>query len=76
MEACHLPSTVTQVSATQADAHQATQFELPQDGIDLEVIEKSLIEQALARTNNKAQAARLLGISRPTLLYRLEKYGL
>ena len=38
---------------------------------------QNIIEQALERTGgNKAHAARLLGISKPTLLYRLEKYGL
>lgn len=36
-----------------------------------------LIQEALKMANgNKSQAARLLGLSRPTLHYRMEKYGL
>lgn len=50
-------------------------FILPEEGIDLEVIEKSFIEQALLKSNNnQTKAAKLLGITRHTLLYRLEKY--
>jgi two-component system NtrC family response regulator len=50
---------------------------LPPEGIELEEVEQDLIRQALAMTRgNKARAARLLGLSRPTLLYRLEKYGI
>ena len=50
---------------------------LPQGGVDLEVVEKELIKQALKRTeNNQTKAAKLLGITRHTLLYRLEKYSL
>jgi transcriptional regulator with PAS, ATPase and Fis domain len=38
--------------------------------------ERTAIREALAKTrNNRTQAARLLGISRRTLLYRLKKYG-
>ncbi|MGQ9854200.1 MAG: sigma 54-interacting transcriptional regulator, partial [Candidatus Oleimicrobiaceae bacterium] len=52
-------------------------FTLPPEGIALEELEKSLLKQALERAGgNKAQAARLLGITKPTLVYRLEKYGL
>lgn len=40
-------------------------------------IEKELIRRALARCkDNRAQAARLLGISRPRLLRRIEHFGL
>ncbi|HEX8725894.1 MAG TPA: sigma-54 dependent transcriptional regulator [Gemmatimonadaceae bacterium] len=52
-------------------------FVLPADGFDLEIVEREFISQALERTNgNKTQAARLLGLSRDTLRYRLEKYGI
>ena len=52
-------------------------FELPEEGVALEEIEKRLLEQALDRTEgNKTQAARLLQISPPTLYYRIEKYDL
>lgn len=52
-------------------------FELPPEGVDLQSVEKQLIEQALTRTSgNRTKAAALLGISRHTLLYRVDKYGL
>jgi DNA-binding NtrC family response regulator len=45
--------------------------------VQLEDLEADLIHQALTRTNgNRSQSARLLGISRDTLLYRMQKYGL
>jgi DNA-binding NtrC family response regulator len=52
-------------------------FDLPELGIDLEKVEMDLIRQALSRTNgNRSRSARLLGISRDTLLYRMQKYGI
>ncbi len=52
-------------------------FSLPEKGIDLEILEKDLICQALRRTNgNRSKSARLLGISRDTMLYRINKYNL
>jgi len=52
-------------------------FDLPELGIDLEKVEMDLIRQALLRTNgNRSRSARLLGISRDTLLYRMQKYGI
>lgn len=52
-------------------------YQLPAEGVKLENLEKALIIQALERTaGNKTRAAALLGISRHTMLYRLEKYGI
>jgi len=52
-------------------------FRLPEGGIALEEVEKSLIEQALTMAGgNRSQAARLLQIPRHVLIYRLEKFGL
>jgi two-component system, NtrC family, response regulator AtoC len=52
-------------------------FKLPSDGIDLEVFEKSMLVQALERSRfNQTKAARLLHVTRHTLRYRLEKFGL
>ena len=49
-------------------------LEIPDGGIDLEGVERSLILQALEKTSgNVSRAARLLGLSRRTLQYRLEK---
>jgi two-component system response regulator AtoC len=52
-------------------------FVLPDEGVDLEAVEQGLLSQALDRTQgNQSAAARLLGISRYALRYRMEKYGL
>jgi DNA-binding NtrC family response regulator len=52
-------------------------FRLPAGGIDLESLEKDLIRQALEQARgNKTRAAALLGLTRDTLRYRLEKYAL
>ena len=49
-------------------------LEIPESGIDLEELERSLIVKALRKSGgNVSRAARLLGLSRRTLQYRLEK---
>jgi transcriptional regulator with PAS, ATPase and Fis domain len=51
-------------------------FILPSTGVDLENLEASLIQQALELTEgNRSKSARLLGLSRDTLLYRMQKHG-
>jgi len=50
---------------------------VPSNGIVLEDVERQLIMSALTLArNNKSKAARLLGLTRDTLRYRLEKYQL
>ena len=50
-------------------------FVLPPDGISLEEVEESFVRQALEiANNNQTQAAKLLGISRHALIYRMEKF--
>ena len=52
-------------------------FDLPDEGLSLDDLEASMISQALDKTNgNQSRAARLLGLTRDTLLYRIKKYGL
>lgn len=52
-------------------------FTLPDSGISLDELEQEMIRQALERTRgNRSRAARLLGLSRDTLLYRIKKYAL
>jgi DNA-binding NtrC family response regulator len=52
-------------------------FKLPPQGIHLDSLETDFIQQALAQTHgNKSRAARLLGLTRDTLLYRLKKYAI
>ncbi|MGE4558848.1 MAG: sigma-54-dependent transcriptional regulator [Desulfobulbus sp.] len=50
---------------------------IPPEGINLEKLDRDLIVQALELSGgNKAKAAKLLGISRATLIYRITKHGL
>ncbi len=52
-------------------------MDLPDSGIDIEAIEKELILRALRKFDwNQSRAARFLDLSRKTLIYRMEKFGL
>lgn len=52
-------------------------LELPPQGISLEAVEKELILRALEKFNwNQTHAAKYLDLSRKTLIYRMEKYGI
>jgi len=67
-----LPAEIRQGASLSSDT-----INLPAEGVALEKVERELIAQALERTGgNRTKAAELLGISRHTLLYRIEKYGL
>lgn len=75
IELVHLPSDIR--TDRQDIGTMQTPFVLPPGGVDLEQVEKSLIVQALDRVNkNQTQAAKLLGITRYALRYRMEKFGL
>lgn len=52
-------------------------FTLPDEGVSLDDVERSLIRQALERTSgNQSESARLLGLSRAKLRYRMQKHDL
>ncbi|MBI5083158.1 MAG: sigma-54-dependent Fis family transcriptional regulator [Acidobacteria bacterium] len=52
-------------------------FDLPEEGISLEAVERELLFRALEKTDwNQSRAARFLDISRATLIYRMERHGL
>src|SRR3989304_1543649 len=52
-------------------------FKLPQEGTVIDEVEKDLVVQALERSGyNQTRAAKLLGITRDKLRYRMEKFGL
>jgi len=52
-------------------------LEIPDEGIVLDDVESGLIEAAMRKTQgNQTRAAELLGITRQTLIYRLQKYGI
>jgi two-component system, NtrC family, response regulator AtoC len=65
--------------APRLDVEVATTYalELPPGGIRFETLERSLLVQALKQAHgSQSGAARLLGMSRDTLRYRLEKFGI
>ena len=52
-------------------------FDIPPNGLSLDDLEKQLVAKALEKSkNNKTKAAKLLGLTRGTFRYRLQKYGL
>ena len=52
-------------------------IQLPDDGIDLEEVEREILRQALEkRDGNQTRAAQYLNITRSALIYRMQKYGL
>jgi two-component system NtrC family response regulator len=68
-----LPEKMTGASAPAGDPS----FRLPEEGVNLEQVERDLILQALRKTGgNRTQAARLLGVTRRVLGYRMEKHGI
>jgi DNA-binding NtrC family response regulator len=52
-------------------------FRLPPEGVNLELLEQSLVTQALERSGgNQTRAAAQLGMNRDQIRYRIEKFGL
>jgi DNA-binding NtrC family response regulator len=74
----HLPPELRGAAATAAAARRPEKLAaVPQDGLVLEDAERKLIQEALDRSSgNQSRAARLLGISRDTLRYRLKKHNM
>ena len=69
-----LPPEMTQSGGMIASSGEL--FKLPPDVVNFEDVERSLIMQAMARTdNNITKSAKLLGLTFRTLQYRLEKFG-
>jgi len=72
------PENLPQEIKLQANSHPGTSgFSLPEGGIVLENLEMELIQQALDQSRgNQSKAARLLGLTRSALLYRMKKYAI
>lgn len=69
----HLPSEICEQKGRLAKMG----LELPDEGIDLEELEKEILLRALEKHDwNQTHAAHYLNISRKTLIYRMEKFGL
>ncbi|MHC4339266.1 MAG: sigma-54-dependent transcriptional regulator [Planctomycetota bacterium] len=61
-------------SVPAASAKGGNPFVLPPDGLRLDDLENQLVRQAMERAGgNKSRAAKILGISRDQIRYRLEK---
>lgn len=60
-----------------ATAAKAGLFSLPEEGVDLFALEGDIIRQAICMSGgNRSKAARLLGLTRDTLLYRVQKHAI
>ncbi len=56
---------------------EESDFQLPASGLNLRDLERRLVIQALERTQgNRTRAARLLGLNRDQMRYRVAKFGL
>ncbi|MBN1420768.1 MAG: sigma-54-dependent Fis family transcriptional regulator [Planctomycetes bacterium] len=73
----HLPDAIrSRGTAGAADASEPAEPSRPREVVTVEEAERRAIRDALTRTGgNRTKAAKLLGISRRTLLYRLKQYG-
>ncbi len=72
----HLPAEI-RFARESVNTTEGCPFTLPEEGVDLEAVERGLLMQALERTGwNQSASARLLGISRYALRYRMEKHDL
>ncbi len=71
------PAYLPMEMADQIETSHEFTMTLPPQGISLETVERELILMALERSRgNQTKAARLLGITRSALIYRIEKYGI
>ncbi|MEW5701340.1 MAG: sigma-54 dependent transcriptional regulator [Candidatus Zixiibacteriota bacterium] len=72
-----LPAEILEGASARSGTDSGAGPSLPEAGIDFFTWEKSLLREALKKAGgNRSRAARLLGLSRQTLLYRLRKFGL
>ncbi len=72
----HLPAEFS-MQKTGAPLAGSSAITIPSGGLDIEEVEKGLIRQALEQTKwNQTRAARLLNLTRDSLRYRMQKFGL
>jgi DNA-binding NtrC family response regulator len=72
-----LPPEMTQGRTAATASATEENFKLPPEGVNFEDVERSLILQAMDRTDgNITKSAKLLGLTFRTLQYRLEKFGI
>lgn len=76
IEPDNLPNEFKNIQNTATASNSLSGFILPESGLQLDSLEADLIAQALQRTKgNRSKSARLLGLTRDTFLYRMQKYG-
>jgi len=64
-------------STPAGQSNSALQLEIPDEGVNLDAVERELLLRALEKAGgNQTRAARYLDISRKTFIYRMEKHGL
>jgi two-component system, NtrC family, response regulator AtoC len=77
VEPRHLPPEINITGEPASMCHPLRGFTLPEEGIDTEDLEKSLITQAMEQSgNNQKRAASLLHMKYDTFRYKLKKHGL
>ncbi len=77
VDSTNLPAEMFSRSMQGRNGGRESGYTLPKQGIVLDELEADIIRQALDRTDgNRSRAARLLGLTRDTLLYRLKKYSI
>ena len=72
-----LPASAPEAGGVAGDPGGELKIDVDDQGCSLESVERALLVRALEKEKgNQSAAARWLGISRHTLRYRMEKYGL
>ena len=73
----HLPSEIVTSFESGIEPEERVSIDLPEEGLTLKDVEKKLITQALKKADgNQTKAAKLLGISRDALRYKMQKFHL
>lgn len=78
----HLPLDLRQMSGGLAEVsspvlNQNLGIEIPAEGLSMEAVEHELVLKALDKSGqNQTRAARMLGITRDSLRYKMKKFGL
>jgi two-component system response regulator AtoC len=74
-ESCTIDAGDLELSNTTSGS--ARELDLPRGGVDMKSLERALVQQALERTRgNVTRAARLLGMTRDQVRYRIHKFAL
>jgi transcriptional regulator with GAF, ATPase, and Fis domain len=77
LEPEHLGLGETGAASVGIEADGGVSVDFARGGISLERVERELIEKALSHTGwNRARAAEMLGLTKETLRYRIEKFRL